>query len=83
MTQTTNDISQEYIELLIQALTGSIYQESAWSLVQPTPFRRAKTPLDWLRYGMKNSLIWLLAKRSTVLLKTASYNKEAREEGTD
>jgi len=75
--------SQEYENLLIKVLTGSIYKESAWALVQKTPLRNTKNPLSWCRLMLKNILIGLLAKQSVVLLKTNAFDEIARDEGTD
>jgi O-methyltransferase len=70
-----------YLDLLKKTLTGSIYDESAWWVVEP---RMAKQK-DFLGvYGwIKATIIQALRKKSLLLVRTRPYDPARREGGND
>jgi O-methyltransferase len=81
-----NDISatelrDRYLELLQDALTASLYDESAWLRVVPSNL--GWNPIHWLRRGVKNLLLKQLAKDSIQLVKVRPFDALARERGFD
>jgi O-methyltransferase len=62
--------SARYLDLLKKALTASLYDESAWLVVN--------SDSSW-----KNAVMRLLARRSLFLVKRQKFNAAAREAGED
>jgi hypothetical protein len=73
----------DYLELLKECLTASIYEESAWQIVDPLPkgprsdFR--KTPLLHLR----QFIIAQLRKRGLLLVRMRPFSENMRSTGQD
>ncbi len=66
-----------YLDLMKKALTASLYDESAWSVIEP---RRRK--IGSLR-RFKDIFVRKLQKKSILLLKANPFQASAREEGRD
>jgi O-methyltransferase len=69
-TQALDGGSKRYLDLLRKALTASLYDESAWLVVNPTS--------RW-----KAAIMGVLARRSLFLVKRRAFNAAAREGGED
>jgi O-methyltransferase len=65
-----------YLDLLKKTLTGSVYDESAWRVLEPGKFRGV---YGWLR----TAVIKTLGKRSLLLVKELPYDHVQRERGID
>ena len=65
-----------YLDLLKKALTGSLYDESAWLVLEPRNSRHVK---DLVR----TAIIKAFRKRSLLLVKTRPYDRHRRETGYD
>jgi O-methyltransferase len=67
-----------YLSLLKRCLTASIYEESAWKLVEgPMPHERGPVAL------VKRLALSMLRKRGLRLVRTEELNLEARNQGLD
>ncbi len=66
-----------YLDMLKRLLTASVYEESAWQLLEPA--RTASSPRDWLR----NTVIMALRRHSLLLIKEQPYDAIVRSQGED
>ena len=76
--------SNLYIDLLKKALTASIYDESAWSIIEV--HKKKFKPLKSLHYIsglLRNFLISQFLKRSIFLVKRKPFDVSRRDEGRD
>jgi O-methyltransferase len=79
--QLTED-TKRYLDLLKQALTGSLYDESAWMVMEAeksSGWRALLKPHVLMRSG----LVRFLRKQSVVLVKQQPYDPEIRDSGED
>lgn len=77
--------AERYLDLLKKALTASLYDESAWSLIQPEAFRYGplRSPLRYAR-GLVNRLIDRATRRSSLaVVRKRPFDASKREEGRD
>jgi len=74
-----------YIDLLKKALTASIYDESAWAIVESSKpdTRTLKRPLEFTASLLKDVLIKALRKKSFLVVKENPFDAGAREQGKD
>ena len=72
-----------YLELLRQVLTASVYDESAWSVVEggktPSPLR----PFKFASTLFRKAVVGTLARRNLLLVRAKPFSPEARAEGRD
>lgn len=84
----TPGVSREsdlYIDLLKKCLCASIYDESAWAVLQG-PMRATVNrwnPLQALPAALKHSVLRALRKRSLLLVKQKPFRAEIRDQGLD
>ena len=74
-----------YLELLKSALCASLYDESAWRVVEG-PMRASlsrKRPLQYAIGKAKHAALRFLARRSFALVRRVPYRAELREQGLD
>jgi len=74
-----------YIDLMKKTLTASIYDESAWAIINsPTQEQSPRRiSLQFFRNFFRDFLVKQLLKRSILLVKTKSFNILNRDEGRD
>jgi len=72
-----------YIELLKKCLTASIYDESAWCIIEAPRDTKWSRPLPLLRKHLYSIIINILSKRSIILVKRGAYDQGRREKGLD
>ena len=74
-----------YLDLLKKTLTASIYEESAWSIVEMdrTDWRQDINIFRLLKNFIKHQIVQYLDSRSYLLVKKNSYDPVAREDGRD
>ena len=76
---------QLYLDLLRKCLTASIYEESAWKVIEgkpsiaPVGWNPAAPFKNWFRRFMVNQL----QKRSLMLVRRDRYDAAVREDGGD
>lgn len=74
----TNTIAPEYIGLLKRVLTASIYDESAWRLVEgPRMTERG------IVANLKRAVIRILKKRGIRIVREVKFSQEKRDRGLD
>src|SRR5436305_195171 len=71
MSDSSQISADRYLNLLAKTLTGIIYDESRWTVIGPT------------RNFTKKLIIWLLRKRSLLLISNRPWNLELRDRGED
>jgi O-methyltransferase len=71
-----------YLDLLKKTLTASVYDQSAWRLLEPEK-PRAGSPVKWVRQQFKNWLIRTLRKRSILLVDRIAFDASKRTAGKD
>lgn len=69
-------IESNYAMLLKQAITASLYPESAWSILR-------QEGGGSLRSILKSWVIWQFAKRNVLLVKQRPYDEQRRQLGRD
>ncbi len=81
----TVDFSDKYIDLLKSALCSSLYEESAWRLVEgPTEHYVSEGTLSYrIVAKMKHAILRSLRKRNLRLVRTLPFNPASREIGAD
>lgn len=74
-----------YLDLLKQALTASIYDESAWVILERKKPNLAeiKNPIRYLRKLLRYATLTGCLKKSRVLVQRRSFNAEDRDNGID
>jgi O-methyltransferase len=74
-----------YLELIKQVLIGSVYDESAWSILEPVDVlsRLPKTPYRILFNRIREMVIRVFGKKSILLVKERPYDAAKRAEGRD
>jgi len=73
-----------YIDLMKKVLTASVYDESAWWLIEPYKQSASATnPLQWTRFLLRNAFIRALRKRSIFLVLAKPFSTLERDEGKD
>jgi O-methyltransferase len=83
MTQMT--IGQDYLSLLKSALCASLYDESAWWILEG-PTRQRLRNSSWLARvsaEVKLAILRALKKRKLVLVRQLAFNPSARDTGAD
>jgi hypothetical protein len=75
--------SEDYIELLKQALCASLYDESAWRRVEGPMAQRASSPLGFVVSKAKHAIVRALRRRNLILVRTLRYDQELRRQGLD
>jgi hypothetical protein len=72
-----------YVELLKDCLTASIYDESAWAIVEPRPLR-SKNEIKWTPLlPLRRFLIGLLRNQRLLLVRPRAYDATKRASGSD
>lgn len=74
-----------YLDLMKKALTASIYEESAYTMVESRrpPAKTLSHPLQFVRGLSKYLLVRALQDRSILLVRGNSFDASQREEGKD
>lgn len=72
-----------YIDLMKRVLTASIYDESAWSIIQVDKLPPITRPFRLLRKLIQKAVLAIYRTQSTLLIKARPYNVKNREEGLD
>jgi O-methyltransferase len=77
--------SELYINLLKKCLTASLYDESAWRVVDgPMPAQQPwKAPLSFLTAKAKHALLSALRRRDLMVVRKQPYVQSIREQGLD
>jgi O-methyltransferase len=76
-----NNICRDlYLELLKNALTGAIYDESAWRVITPKQARLSKLQIVPL---LKNAFLKYLGHKSKLIVQRNAFDMQAREQGLD
>lgn len=86
MSSSQNESCNElYADLLKKVLSASIYEESAWSVVNmhKQDWREEKNILQLLKNHIKWNVIDWLSRRSFILVKRIPFNAKTRELGKD
>jgi len=78
-----NNDQAAYLELLKKALTASVYDESAWRVLEPEKAAPGSSPARRVRQGFKNALIRFLGKRSILLVDPIPFDASKRAAGKD
>jgi len=73
---TTGDL---YLDLLKKCLSASIYEESAWKIIEPASVSRRRNLISTVR----SIFIKSLAKRSLIIVKKLPFKLSIRENGKD
>ena len=76
-------VERWYVELLKDCLTASIYEESAWGIVEPTPKRTSKESGWSLLLPVRRFIIQQLWKRRLLLVRARSFDPATRATGGD
>jgi hypothetical protein len=74
-----------YLDLLKDVLTGSVYDESAWTVINfgKQDWRSAKRPFRFLSDLIKRVIVKGFQKKSILLVKKNPFVAETREKGRD
>ncbi|MEI8341754.1 MAG: TylF/MycF/NovP-related O-methyltransferase [Verrucomicrobiota bacterium] len=74
-----------YLELMKQVLAGSVYDESAWSVVEPVSdlSNQPKSPFRKVLNRFRALVITALRKKSFLLVRERRFDAAKREEGRD
>ncbi len=74
-----------YLDLMKKVLTASVYDESAWKIVEAQKDETAslRKPLRFARRRLKDLLLKSFQKRSLLLVKRQAFDAAQREEGRD
>jgi O-methyltransferase len=75
-----------YLDLLKKCLTASLYDESAWHILEGTrrpQERRLARPVRWFGGLMRQWLVGVCRKRSLLLVRKQPFQLDRREEGRD
>lgn len=72
-----------YLDLLKKALSGFIYDESAWSVVEPGKVRSLRRPMAYARALVLDWFIRRIRKSSKLVVQTTPFDARARSEGQD
>lgn len=73
-----------YLDLLKKALSGFIYDESAWSVVEPgAAVRSLRQPMAYARGLVLDWFIRRIRKSSMLVVQTAPFDANVRSEGAD
>ncbi|MCP5056467.1 MAG: hypothetical protein GY937_07030 [bacterium] len=78
--------SDPYIDLLKKCLTASLYEESAWKVIEGAP--RAdqislRSPVKFLKGRLRRLLVRSFKRRSMMLVKRRAFDPVLRAEGRD
>ena len=76
MSQSAPDCAALYLDLLKKALSGSLYDESSWAILEPRRF-------GGVHNFLRNAIIKALCKRSLLLVKKKHSDRQLRESGKD
>jgi O-methyltransferase len=72
-----------YLELLKKVLTASVYDESAWAVVEPGRLTSPLRPLRFARDLLRRMFVATLRRRSLLLVRRNPFSPEGRAEGRD
>lgn len=80
----TIDFKARYIDLLKSSLTASLYDESAWRLIEgPMSQDVQGKPLKKLKRALVRGILNFATRQRVVLLRKRPYQPELREQGLD
>jgi hypothetical protein len=80
------DADREYLELLKQCLTASIYDESAWHVIEPrdfAPVRLLARPAEAVKTLIRRAILRYCRRYGMMLVKERPFDREMRAEGRD
>lgn len=80
---TINDFRREYLELLKQTLTASIYPESAGRVLEDRVEHTLRHPVRLLKSRAYRWIIRSCRRRSIILVKQHAFDQERRDLGLD
>jgi O-methyltransferase len=80
---TINDFRQEYLELLKQTLTASIYPESGGRIIEDHIEPRLRHPLRLLKSLAYRWVVRSCRRRSIILIKQHAFDQQRRDLGLD
>jgi len=74
-----------YLDLMKKALSASLYEESAWVMIEPPKLKLSslKNPLHFSRDLLKYFVVNTIRRKSMYIIKPISFDAAKRDEGKD
>ncbi len=79
----SDNLEGQYLDLLKKILTGSIYEESSWYIIEGHFTGSFRQPFTLIKKLLYKLLVNLFRKESIVLVKTKPFDQNSRENGKD
>jgi hypothetical protein len=85
LTQKSSEMDT-YLDFLKKALTGAIYDESAWTVIERGGYHERisfNRPVQYLYYYLRGFITSLLRRKGIILVRTKPFDKAVRDRGKD